>query len=149
MNTLAIAAVVAALFGSAGLFCGIEWQQGREAIKQQELQRQLKEAQDGANKVALIYAENTAKWDTQLGDARVQIRSLTRGTRCLDSSAVSVLNGISTDVPAAPAQSASASGTFATDQDVGDAYAICASKYRKLAEQLNAILDIQVGKQHE
>ncbi len=143
MNTLAIAAIVAALFGAAGLYCGIEWQQGREAIKQQKLQKQLEEAQEGANKIALIYAENTAKWDTQLGDARVQIHSLTHGTKCLDSSAVGVLNGITTDVPAAAAQSAGAPGAFATDQDVGDAYAICASKYRKLAEQLNAILDLQ------
>ncbi len=141
MNALAISAIVAALFGATGLFLGIEWQQGQDAIKQQELQKKLDTAQEAANKVALIYAENTAKWDTRLGDARVQIRSLTRGTKCLDSSAVGVLNGITVDVPSTPAQSASAASSFATDQDVGDSYAICAGAYRKLSEQLNAILD--------
>ena len=140
---IAVIAIAIALSGAIGVYTGIEWQQGREAIKQQELQDKLDEAQAGANKIALIYAENSAKLNSQIGDARVQIRSLTRGTKCLDSSAVGVLNGIATDVPAAPSQPASAPSAFATDQDVGDAYAVCAGAYRKLSDQLNAIIDLQ------
>lgn len=136
---LASAAVSLALGG----WLGMRWEEGNQAIALKAANDARKVAEQNAADVALAHANNTAAIAAQLGDARVRIRSLTTGRDCLSAAAVRVLNdGAASGVPAAASQSASAPQAAATDQDVGDALAICRSGYSQLSEQLNAILDI-------
>lgn len=121
----------------------MRWEEGNQAIALKAANDARKVAEQNAADVALAHANNTAAIAAQLGDARVRIRSLTTGRDCLSAAAVRVLNdGAASGVPAAASQSASAPQAAATDQDVGDALAICRSGYSQLSEQLNAILDI-------
>lgn len=139
---LASAAVSLALGG----WLGMRWEEGNQAIALKAANDARKVAEQNAADVALTHANNTAAIAAQLGDARVRIRSLTTGRNCLSADAVRVLNGAAgPGVPAAAAQPASAPEASATDQDVGDALAICRSGYGQLSEQLNAILDINAA----
>lgn len=134
----------AAAFIAAGSFwAGIEWQQGRHAIALQAATAARDKAQDAANTIALAHASNTAVLNRKLGDARVQLRDLSTGRNCLSADAVSLLNAIGPALPAAASAPASAPAAAATDRDVGDALATCRGAYSQIAEQVNAILDIE------
>lgn len=136
---LASAAVSLALGG----WLGMRWEEGNQAIALKAANDARKVAEQNAADVALTHANNTAAIAAQLGDARVRIRSLTTGRDCLSAAAVRVLNdGAGSSVSTPTAQPASAPQAAATDQDVGDALAICRSGYSQLSEQLNAIIDI-------
>ena len=136
---LASAAVSLALGG----WLGMRWEEGNQAIALKAANEARKVAEQNAADVALAHADNTAAIAAQLGDLRVRIRSLTTGRDCLSAAAVRVLNdGPAPTVPTAATQPASAPEAAATDQDVGDALALCRSGYGQLSDQLNAILDI-------
>ena len=136
---LASAAVSLALGG----WFGMRWEEGNQAIALKVANDARKVAEQNAADVALAHANNTAAMAAQLGDLRVRIRSLTTGRDCLSAAAVRVLNdGPAPTVPTAATQPASAPEAAATDQDVGDALALCRSGYGQLSDQLNAILDI-------
>lgn len=136
----------AAVFLALGGWLGMRWEEGNQAIALKAANDARKVAEQNAADVALTHADNTAAIAAQLGDARVRIRSLTTGRDCLSAAAVRVLNdGAVPSVPPAAAQPTSAPQAAATDQDVGDALAICRSGYSQLSEQLNAILDINAA----
>ena len=139
---LASAAVSLALGG----WLGMRWEEGNQAIALKAANDARKVAEQNAADVALTHANNTAAMAAQLGDLRVRIRSLTTGRDCLSAAAVRVLNdGPAPTVLTAAAQPASAPEAAATDQDVGDALALCRSGYGQLSDQLNAILDINAA----
>lgn len=143
MNTLAALAAACALGLGAGLWAGIEWQQGRSAILLEEARAKMKEQAQAADKIALNHAAAVAQLNRQLGDKRAQLYGLTSGRDCLSARAVRLLNGGSAPVPATTGEPAGAPDAAATDRDVGDALAICRSEHARLAAQLNAILDIE------
>jgi hypothetical protein len=142
MNTALIALVICGLSFAAGSWGGIEWQRGREALAMKAAQAELKAAQEAASVIAMAHANNTAAISRQLGNARVQLRDLSSGRDCLSADAVSLLNS-AVAVPNAAGQPASQARAAATDQDVGDALAVCRFAHRQLSDQLNAILDIE------
>lgn len=143
MNTLAALAVACALSLGAGLWTGIEWQQGRSAILLEEARAKMKEQSDAADKVALDHTAVVTQLNRQLGNTRAQLYGLTSGRDCLSARAVRLLNGGPASVPTPAGEPAGAPDAAATDRDVGDALAICRSEHARLAAQLNAILDIE------
>jgi len=149
VNTLLIQFAVAVAVFVAGGAAGIRWHAGQDAIA---AQKAAEEREIDGHAVDEVIAEagqkhaaEVAKLVRQLGDARVQIRSLTTGRDCLGPDAVGVLNaaGVPAAGQAPASQPASAPRAAATDQDVGDALAICRGEYAKVTGQLNAILDIE------
>lgn len=144
MNVLLVAALSSAAAFGLGGWVGVRWERGEQAIAAEA----AKERSDAliANQDAIAIAAGAAMTtlSNQLGDARVRLNKLTNGRDCLQPDAVRLLNAAgAAPVPAAASRAASAPDAFATDRDVGDALAICRSRYGQLAEQLNAILDIE------
>lgn len=160
MSILLQLAIALAIFvaGAAG---GVKWQLGVDA--RQELQaRELRDSdarqQRGANdKAAGRHAATLATLNTQLGDARARIATLTTGSACLGPDAVSVLNATGlVDGGAAAGQPARTPDAVApgashgtglrrvtTDTDVAGYIAACRTKYAEVSSQLNQILDIE------
>jgi len=142
------AQLVAALaIFAGGVAGGIKWHAGQDAIAARRAdeiaasdarqQRTLNDAASGRQ------AARLAQISTQLGDARVQLQSLT-GRECLDAGTVSVLNHIGADpVRAAAGQPETAPSAAATDRDVGQHIALCRARYAEVSSQLDQILDIE------
>lgn len=141
---LTAAAIVASL--ALGGWFGVQWQEGRDAIALKAAHAELERLTADMNTVALTHANVNAALSTQLGNTRVQLRTLSTGRDCMSADAVRLLNDAFAGVPTAPAKPASAPAAAATDRDLGDALAICRGEYRKLSEQMNAILDIEESK---
>ena len=96
---------------------------------------------DQADVRAIEHQTELNELNSQLGDARERLATLTTGRDCLSPAAVGVLNR--TGVPRAASQPARAASAAATDRDVGNALAQCRASYAKVSDQLNAILDIE------
>lgn len=143
MNTIVAALVACVAAAAGGLWAGIQWEQGRQAVALMEAQTKLKEQALAADKIALNHAAALERLNKELGSKRAQLYGLSTGRECLSAGAVRLLNNAGPYVPSAAAEPASSAGTFATDRDVGDALAICRSEHAKLAAQLNSILDIE------
>lgn len=121
----------------AGFFYG-------QHVKDVEIRADITEQNRVLEKVgsrkALEHATTVRRLANQLGEKRVALYGLTTGSDCLSADAVRLLND--RNVPAAPGESASATGAAATDRDVGNALALCRSRYQVVSDQLNQILDI-------
>ncbi|MGE0497044.1 MAG: hypothetical protein AB7I35_01280 [Ramlibacter sp.] len=158
MSILAQIVIALAIF-AGGLATGIKWHAGQDAraeLAARELRetdaRQQRRINDQA---AARQAAQLATINHQLGDARVQIASLS-GRPCLDPDTVGLLNAIgeqpmratagdSAGAPQAVAPGAShGSGLrITTDTDAAGAIALCRARYAEVAGQLGEILDIE------
>lgn len=142
-----------------GVCLGYQWHTGIAAKAQIEAQAAAEKSrrviQDMADQRAIGHAERIRTLNKQLGAAHARISQLTRRD-CLDPGTVGMLNAIGTTLPATASQSsdsapaaASNSGhglRFSTNQDLAEQIAICRTAHSELADQLNAILDIEEAK---
>lgn len=139
-----------------GVWLGYRWHVGIaakaeiDAMAAYEKSRQA--IQDMADQRAIGHAQQVRSLNQQLGAAHARIAQL--GQRdCLDPGTVSLLNAIGTPVPTAPGQSEGAPSTiashsghglnFSTARDLASQIATCRTAHADLADQLNAILDIE------
>ena len=139
----ALLAGVTLALAVGSFFGGIEWQQGRDALALKGAQAKLAEQSRAADTIATNHAAVVMQLNRQLGDKRAALYGLTTGRDCLSARAVSLLNGAAVSVPGSAREPEAAPAAAATDRDVGDALAICRSAHSQLADQLNAILDIE------
>lgn len=155
MSLLVQLAIVAAVF-AGGIWTGVQWHAGRDAILAQE-ERQVREAfaqsqRRFADAQAGEHAVQLATLNRHLGDARARIATLS-GRPCLDAGTVRVLNdtGLPVDGGAAagePSRPAAAAATgaddrVASDVDVAGYIALCRTRYGEVKSQLDQILDIE------
>lgn len=139
-----------------GVWLGYTWHVGIaakaeiDAMAASEKSRQV--IQDMADRRAIGHAQQVRSLNQQLGAAHARIAQL--GQRdCLDPGTVGLLNAIGTTMPATPGQPESApsaltsySGhglSFSTARDLASQIAVCRMSHAELADQLNAILDIE------
>lgn len=139
-----------------GVWLGYRWHIGIaakaeiDAMAVAEQRRQAIQAM--ADQRAIGHAQQVRSLNQQLGVAHARIAQL--GQRdCLDPGTVSLLNVIGTTMPTPPSQSqdsasaaASYSGhglNFSTARDLASQIAVCRTAHSELADQLNAILDIE------
>ncbi|BEP93219.1 hypothetical protein GmRootA79_16030 [Acidovorax sp. A79] len=162
------AGLVAAALASAGTWRLQEWRHGAKEAQRLELARQAEEArQTDARQQRKFndtasgrHASAVATLNTQLGDARAQIATLSRDRQCLDARTVGMLNNLGTasslglrtpagqPAGAAPAAAADTPNTgFASERDTADWIAQCKVRYGAVADQLNQILDIEERRQ--
>lgn len=147
--------VLAGVIFLAGMAGG--WKAHMGVVAQAELAAADARASDAKRQIRTIdkastaQVANLARINSQLGDAREKIASLS-GRECLDSGTVGVLSAINSEPGATPAsQPASAPAApaaggderFATEADTARAIAICRASYAAVAGQLNQILDIE------
>lgn len=139
-----------------GVWLGYQWHAGMAAKAQfaahQAAEKNKQAIQDMADQRAIGHAERVRALNTQLGAAHARISQLTRRD-CLDPGTVGMLNSIGPALPAAASQSensppapAADSGLglrFSTSRDLAEQIAICRAAHTELADQLNAILDIE------
>lgn len=142
-----------------GVWLGYTWHVGIaakaeiDAMAASEKSRQV--IQDMADRRAIGHAQQVRSLNQQLGAAHARIAQL--GQRdCLDPGTVGLLNAIGTTMPATPGQLESApsaltsySGhglSFSTARDLASQIAVCRTAHAELADQLNAILDIEEAK---
>lgn len=139
-----------------GVWLGYRWHVGIaakaeiDALAASEKSRQA--IQDLADQRAIIHAQQVRSFNQQLGAAHARIAQLSQRD-CLDPGTVGLLNAIGTPMPATPGQSegaatavASYSGhgiNFSTARDLASQIAVCRAAHAELADQLNAILDIE------
>ena len=145
MNPLFAAKLIFPLLVAAFCFwLGVQWQQGVDAKALAAQQAVVEVLRADQENTAMAHAQTEHLLSIQLGDARAQLRSHATGRPCLSAADVGVLNNLgAAGVPAAPSQPPHESGASATDQDVGDALAVCRSEYARIADQLNSILKIE------
>jgi hypothetical protein len=142
-----------------GVWLGYRWHVGIaakteiDAMAAAEKSRQAIQAM--ADQRAIGHAQQVRSLNQQLGAAHARIAQL--GQRdCLDPGTVGLLNAIGTTVPATSGQSqgeASAASAnsghglnFSTARDLASQIAVCRMAHAELADQLNAILDIEEAK---
>ena len=146
MSILAQLVIALAIF-AGGLAAGIKWHAGQDAIaaRAADEARRSDEIQQRryGDKQATDHLTVVSNLSTQLGDARVQIASLS-GRSCLDGATVRMLNDIGGDgLRAAASGSAGTPTAAASDRDVADALAICRARYTAVSDQVNKILNIE------
>lgn len=139
-----------------GVWLGYRWHVGIAAkaeIDAMAAAEQSRQAiQDMADRRAIGHAQQVRSLNQQLGAAHARIAQL--GQRdCLDPGTVGLLNAIGTTMPATPGQPEGApsaltsySGhglSFSTARDLASQIAVCRTAHAELADQLNAILDIE------
>ncbi len=163
----AASALLAAALASGGTYKVMDWheqahntarlkaEQAAEAAAQSDARQQRK----FADKAAGDHAAQLAILNTQLGDARAHIATLSN-RRCLSARTVGLLNNIAPSPPrlgvrapasgfagAPPTPAADplddAGAPYASERDTAGAIAQCKAGYAELAGQLNAILDIE------
>lgn len=163
--------VACAAAGAAGGWhlTGQAWQAryDREALSRLEAQRLADKAADfkrqaeraTADKAAGEHAKTLETLNNQLGGAHAQIALLSR-RQCLDAHTVRMLNDIGAAVPnaddmravagdsASEAKTSSAVGedSYASEQNVAEAIAVCRSMYADVSSQLDKILDIEAAR---
>ena len=148
MPYLIVAAVLAAIMTSFQV--GVRWQQGLDAQEREKAQKQIERLVKNADEKGIEHAEKVDQLNAQLLSTQNALTRLTDGRKCLSADAVRLLNRTSAaDVSAAPSQPASAPEAFATDRDVGAALNLCRIEYDKLADQMNAVLDIEDNRQRK
>lgn len=139
-----------------GVWLGYRWHVGIAAKAEIDaiaaLEKSRQATQDMADQRAIAHAQQVRSLNQQLGAAHARIAQL--GQRdCLDPGTVGLLNAIGTTMPATPGQPESApsaltsySGhglSFSTARDLASQIAVCRMSHAELADQLNAILDIE------
>lgn len=156
MNAYVVFALIA--IASALSFFAGQGAKEREQLKaeqraiEQRAQKEREYRKRGEEHEALV-GTLTAQRD----EARQKLASATTGRRCLEPRAVRVLN-TADRVPGATEQPASApeaaerpesqrdQEAFATDRDVSEAILECRVEYKKISDQLNAIIDIELSR---
>ncbi len=142
-----------------GVWLGYRWHVGVAAKAQIEalaVAEQSRQAiQSMADQRAIGHAQQVRTLNQQLGAAHARISQLSQRD-CLDPGTVGLLNAIGTTVPTPPSQSQdsapaapSYSGhglNFSTARDLASQIAVCRTAHAELADQLNAILDIEDAK---
>lgn len=160
--------LAAAAVASAGTWRVQEWRYGAKEAQRLEDERLAEEARQTDAKqqrqfndtAAGRHAAKLATLNTQLGDARAQIATLSADRQCLDARTVGMLNNLGTAsslglrTPAgepASAPGAVAAHTpntgYASERDVADWIALCKVRYGEVSGQLNEILDIEERRQ--
>lgn len=156
MNAYVVFALIA-IASTLSFFAGqgAKEREQLKAEKQASEQRERKEREyrkRGQEHEAIV-GTLTAQRD----DARQKLASATTGRRCLESRAVRVLNTVDrvpstaeqpTGAPEASErpESQRGGGAFATDRDVSEAILECRVEYKKISDQLNAIIDIELSR---
>lgn len=139
-----------------GVWLGYQWHTGiaaRAQIEAQQADEKSRQAMQAmADQRAIGHAEQIRNLSKQLGAAHARISQLTRRD-CLDPGTVGMLNAIGTPLPSAASQSADQAATtasnpghglrFSTNRDLAEQIAVCRAAHAELADQLNAILDIE------
>ena len=160
--------LAAAAVASAGTWRVQDWRYGAKEAERLEAERMADEArQTDARQqrqfndtAAGRHAARLATLNTQLGDARAQIASLSADRQCLDARTVGMLNNLGTAsslglrTPAGePAGAAGAVAAhtpntgYASERDTAEWIALCKVRYVEVAGQLNEILDIEERRQ--
>lgn len=128
----------------------------QERVDQSARESDARQQRRFADNAAGLHAQQIARIQTQLGDARAQI-ALLSDRQCLDAGTVRMLNNIGASglgVRAPAGQPASAAGAaaaaapddatgYATERDTAEHIAICRARYAEVSDQLNKILDIE------
>jgi hypothetical protein len=139
-----------------GVWLGYQWHVGIAAKAQIDAQQAAEKSRQAiqvlADQRAMGHAEQIRTLNKQLGAAHAQIAQLSRRD-CLDPGIVGMLNAIGTTVPAAASESADQAAApasnpghglrFSTNRDLAEQIAVCRAAHAALADQLNAILDIE------
>lgn len=169
-TVIAAAVALAAAFGAGWGAQG--WRLGAkdaerlraEASVRDQAEVRAAEQRDYNQTRAGLHAAALAGLNTQLGDARAHIATLSRTQRCLGAGTVGVLNHIGKpsagdvrapagqpDGAAATAAGSAADGAqsagYASEHDTAEHIATCRARYAELSSQLNQILDIE-GRRH-
>ncbi len=166
--TYVAAGLAAAALASAGTWHVQEWRYGAKEAQRLEAERVAEEARQSDAKqqrqfndtASGRHAAKVATLNTQLGDARAQIATLSADRQCLDARTVGMLNNLGTAsslglrTPAGePARTADATAAhtpntgYASERDTADWIALCKVRYGAVADQLNEILDIEERRQ--
>ena len=162
--------LAAAAVASAGTWRVQEWRYGAKEAQRLEDERLAEEARQTDAKqqrqfndtAAGRHAAKLATLNSQLGDARAQIATLSSDRQCLDARTVGLLNNLGTasslglrapaDEPAS-APGAVAAHTpktyYASERDTAEWIALCKVRYGAIADQLNGILDIEDRRQQD
>lgn len=147
MISLPYVALAAVGIFAGGVFTGMRYHAGQDAIAEQEAaearetdakqQRRFNDTAAGKHAAAL------ATLNTKLRGAYERIGQLDNRA-CLDSDTVSMLNAIGAEPVRAPASEPDAApAAVATNRDTARALAECRSGYTALSSQLNQIIDIE------
>lgn len=168
LYTYVATGLVAAALAAGGTWRVQEWRYGAKEAQRLEIERQAEEAkQTDARQQRQFndtasgrHATRLATLNTQLGDARAQIATLSRDRQCLDARTVGMLNTLGTAsslglrTPAGqPAGETGAAAAhtpntgFASERDIADWIAQCKVNYDAVADQVNQILDIEERRQ--
>ena len=129
----------------------------QERVDQSARESDARQQRRFADNAAGLHAQQIARIQTQLGDARAQI-ALLSDRQCLDAGTVRMLNnigasGLGVRAPAGePAGAAGAAAAaapddaasgYATVRDTAGHIALCRASYAAVSDQLNKILDIE------
>ncbi len=169
--TYVATAIAAAALAAAGTWRVQEWRHGAidakrlaAAAAERDAQDREAESQREYNQVrAGMHAAALAGLNTQLGDARAHIATLSTTRRCLGAGTVGLLNGIgkppglalraTAGQPAGAAQAAAGSAAddaaagYASESDTAGHIATCRAWYGEVESQLNKIIDIEERRQ--
>lgn len=164
-------AIAAAALAAFGTWRVQEWRHGAIEAKrlaavaaEREAQDREAESQREFNQTrAGLHAAALAGLNTQLGDARAHIATLSATRRCLGADTVGLLNAIGkppgltlrapAGQPAGEAQAAAgpdaddASAGYASERATAEHIAMCRARYGELESQLNKIIDIEERRQ--
>lgn len=169
MSRATVIAAAVALAAAFGAGWGVQgWRLGAKDAERLRVESAAKAVQDREAEAqrefnqtrAGLHAAALAGLNTQLGDARAHIATLSRTQRCLGADTLGVLNHIGKpsagDVrapagqpdgaPAATAGSAAdgaGAAGYASEHDTAEHIAICRARYAELSSQVNQILDIE------
>ncbi len=162
-TAIAAAVALAAAFGAGWGVQG--WRLGAKDAERLRVESAAKAVQDREAEAqrefnqtrAGLHAAALAGLNTQLGDARAHIATLSRTQRCLGADTVGVLNAIGKpsggDVRAAAGQPDGAAGAsagsapdgagFASEHDTAEFIAICRKQYAEVSDRLDKIQEIE------
>lgn len=165
LYTHAAAALLSAAIAAAGAWQVQAWRWAaadgqraeQELLAQQARETDARQQRRFADRAAGLHAQQIARIQTKLGDARAHIARLS-DRQCLTAGTVRMLNnlgasGLGVRAPAGQPAGASAAAAgpatddaaegYATERDTAEHIAICRARYAAVSDQLNQILDIE------
>lgn len=163
-------AILTAALAFAGAWRLQEWRWGAkeaarldaERIERDEQDRQAEADRDFNQTRAGLHAAALAGLNTQLGDARAHIATLSATRACLGAGTVGLLNGIGKPsglalrAPAGQLDGAAATAAgpeidappgYASERDTAEHIAVCRARYAEVADRLDKIIDIEERRQ--
>lgn len=170
LYTYLATALVAAALAFAGGWRVQDWRYGAKEAQRLDAERIERDKQDQQAEAdrdfnqtrAGLHAAALAGLNTQLGDARAHIATLSATRACLGAGTVGLLNGIgkpaglSLRAPAGQLDGAAAAAAgpeidatpgYASERDTAEHIAVCRARYAEVAGQLGQILDIEERRQ--